>query len=191
MRILFVCVACLGCTWSARRGHATPTVTSDGSIGPEPRRIAKVRALAAEMLGCPRAKVDVGQIDAETFNVGGCGKTATLKCFKAKRFACHAQDESVPAASAGVEDIDRPFDKEAARRTLKSISYADCGTGGPGKITVTFAPEGTCTAIKVSEGTYEDATRACIESRFAKVSVPPFDGTPRTIRYAIDLPTAP
>ncbi len=144
------------------------------------------------MLTCPRDKVDVGQIDAETFNVGGCGKTMTVRCFKAKGFACHEVEERAPASTAKteahVDDIDRPFDREAARRALQSIVYDDCGKGGGGKLMVTFDPSGKCASARVTDGEFEETVRACIEARFAKVSVPPFDGAPRTVRISISLP---
>jgi hypothetical protein len=77
------------------------------------------------------------------------------------------------------------FDKRAARASLSAIPYKDCGGIGQGKLDVTFAPNGTVTAVVVVSGDYVAATRSCIADRFRKATIPAFTGDAHTVGWRI------
>jgi len=80
------------------------------------------------------------------------------------------------------------FDKVAAKNSMQSIAYKDCGTGGPGTVSVVFGPKGNAQSAYVTSGAYDDPTKVCVGQRFAKAKVPPFDGAPVPVVMTIDLP---
>jgi hypothetical protein len=181
----------LACTPMYRRELGTPTVQPDGSIGPESGELRKARKFAVKHLGCPAQKVSVQQVNDVMFQAGGCGRTATIFCEKGRKGLCEAHDDepsAAPAPSAAATVETNPFDVEVARSSLKSVTYADCGIGGVGKIQITIEPSGKTSTVNVVEGTYDESTTRCLFTRFSKVSVPPFTGAPRVLRWTISLP---
>lgn len=88
----------------------------------------------------------------------------------------------VPTASAATE-----LDPEAAKKALGSISYKDCGKGGPGKILVTFKPDGTVERVVLAEGTWEPNVAVCVTRRFMEATVPAFEGASRTVKWSVAL----
>ncbi len=87
-----------------------------------------------------------------------------------------------PPKAAGAE-----FDKGAATSSLKAVPYKDCGSGGAGKVSVTFAPSGSVAGASVSSGDYDGPTKTCIQGRFRGAKVPAFSGDPKTVGWSINL----
>lgn len=101
----------------------------------------------------------------------------------------------VQAASAQTKEGDEvppaPFDSSAAKAAITAVGYLDCGTGGVGKVLVTFGSNGAVARVKVTEGAYADAVRLCIEARYAKLTVPAFSGeAEHSVKFTITLPAA-
>ena len=90
------------------------------------------------------------------------------------------------AAPAGGGGGGAEFDKGAARAALQGIPYKDCGSGGAGSVTVTFAPSGSAVGANVS-GDYDGATKACVAGRFRGAKVPAFGGPPKPVGWKISL----
>lgn len=87
-----------------------------------------------------------------------------------------------PAAGGGGE-----IDKAAASSALKGVPYKDCGSGGPGKVSVTFGPNGNVTSAVVTSGDYDGGTKSCIQNRFKSAKVPAYGGAPKTFGWGISL----
>jgi hypothetical protein len=87
-----------------------------------------------------------------------------------------------PAAGGGGE-----IDKAAASAALKGVPYKDCGSGGPGKVSVTFGPNGNVTSAAVTAGDYDGGTKSCIANRFKSAKVPAYGGAPKTFGWSINL----
>jgi len=86
------------------------------------------------------------------------------------------------AAAPGV-----PLDRDAMRSAVSSVPYKDCGSGGPGKVLLTFAPTGRVRHVSISAGLYDAATTACIIARFRGATIPPFDGPDANVGLSISL----
>jgi len=87
-----------------------------------------------------------------------------------------------PPKPAGAE-----FDKSAAIASLKAVPYKDCGSGGGGKVQVTFAPGGNVSSAVVTAGEYDGATKSCIQNRFKGAKVPAFSGDPKSFAWGVSL----
>lgn len=79
------------------------------------------------------------------------------------------------------------FDKGAAKASLSGIPYKDCGSGGAGKVAVTFAPSGKVSSAVVTAGEYDGGTKSCIQNRFKGAKVPAFSGDPKSFGWSISL----
>lgn len=79
------------------------------------------------------------------------------------------------------------FDKNAAVASLRAVPYKDCGSGGAGKVTVTFAPGGNVSSAVVTAGDYDGATKSCVQNRFKGAKVPAFSGDPKPVGWSISL----
>ena len=84
-------------------------------------------------------------------------------------------------------DAGSHIDKAAATHALKSVPYKDCGTGGPGKVQITFSPSGSVQSAVVTAGEYDGGTKSCIANRFKGAKVPPYDGAPKSFGWSISL----
>lgn len=87
-----------------------------------------------------------------------------------------------PPAAAGGE-----IDKAAAKSALSSVPYKDCGSGGAGKVQVTFGPNGNVTSAVVTAGDYDGGTKNCIQNRFRSAKVPAYGGDPKSFSWSINL----
>jgi serine/threonine protein kinase len=96
-----------------------------------------------------------------------------------------ARPPSTPAATSAAPIGTGEFDRRAAKASLAAVAYKDCGGVGQGKLDVTFAPNGTVTAVSVVAGDYVAATRSCIADRFRKATIPPFSGDAHTVGWRI------
>ncbi|MBI2394288.1 MAG: hypothetical protein HYV09_32250 [Deltaproteobacteria bacterium] len=186
--LLAVLALAIACTPMYRRELSTPTVRSDGSIGPESRGIGKARRFAVAHFKCPGREIAIQQVSDEVFNANGCGRTATIICAKGVRGQCVAEDDA-PVVVKPADGADAGgFDAEVARSSLKSVTYTDCGVGGRGRIQLTIEPSGKTSTVNVIEGTFDEATTKCLVERFGKVSVPPFKGGAHAVRWNFALP---
>ncbi|MGZ3452375.1 MAG: zinc-ribbon domain-containing protein [Polyangiales bacterium] len=93
-----------------------------------------------------------------------------------------AKKDPDPGAGGGGE-----IDKAAASASLKAVPYKDCGSGGPGKVSVTFGPNGNVTSAVVTSGDYDGGTKSCIQNRFKGAKVPAYGGAPKTFGWSISL----
>jgi len=85
-------------------------------------------------------------------------------------------------AYAPEKETEPPLDKRAAREALARVDVSACGSAKDGHAKVTFAPEGSVSAVVVDWPTdLPPATRACIQGAFAKARVLAFDGAPVTL----------
>lgn len=83
------------------------------------------------------------------------------------------------------------FDADAARKVLSGVEYKDCGKGGPGKLLVTFAPDGTVERVVVAEGSWQPPVAICVTRRFSEIGVMPFTGSAHTVKWSVVLEGAP
>lgn len=98
----------------------------------------------------------------------------------------YAPTPATPSAVSPAVEEHAAFVK-TMRAVLQSIPYRDCGASGLGKVELTVTPEGTATDVAVVEGTFDEATAACITERFGHVHVAAFKGPARAFRWKIDL----
>lgn len=108
-------------------------------------------------------------------------KCTSLDCMMGGPGKDPPKDPPKPAAG-GAE-----FDKGAAKSSLSAIPYKDCGSGGAGKVTVTFAPSGNVSSAVVTAGEYDGGTKSCIQNRFKGAKVPAFSGDPKPVGWSISL----
>jgi predicted Zn finger-like uncharacterized protein len=90
--------------------------------------------------------------------------------------------EDPPAAAGGGE-----IDKGAVKSALGGVPYKDCGSGGAGKVQVTFGPNGNVTSAVVTGGDYDGGTKSCIQNRFKSAKVPAYGGAPKSFAWSINL----
>lgn len=103
---------------------------------------------------------------------------------------------SVPHAPVRGDPTDPPFDAEAIRRQVPSLSLADCaqyrGDGsGYGRATIATVPKGAVAAVSV-EGPLGSTPRGwCIGATFRHgLHVRPYSGDPTRVDVAFDVPRA-
>ncbi|UQA61773.1 hypothetical protein [Polyangium aurulentum] len=95
-----------------------------------------------------------------------------------------------PANTAEAPASEPAFDTAAARSSMRSIagSLGACKSspdeeGGSGSVRVTFAPSGAVTQASVEGGGFSGTPLgSCIANRFRGARVPPFAGSPVTVR---------
>lgn len=118
---------------------------------------------------------------AKKFGVGpGADDEAPSKTKNAEKGATKNEASDNSESKPGI-------DKSAARAALEAVPYKDCGSGGDGKVLVTFGPTGTVKSAVVKSGEYDSATKSCIESRFKKPKIPEYSGELKTYTWAITL----
>jgi hypothetical protein len=62
------------------------------------------------------------------------------------------------------------------------------GPSGTASVSVTFAPSGRVTSAKVEGGPFSGTpTGVCIATAFRSAAVPPFDGSPITVRKSVSI----
>lgn len=79
-----------------------------------------------------------------------------------------------------------PFDRGAAASALGAVSVQSCkkpdGPTGVGHVRVTFAPDGSASAVTLDLGPFAGtAVGTCIEGKFRNARVPAFAGTPANV----------
>ena len=109
------------------------------------------------------------------------GACTSLDCMMGSKTGAPPATTTAPPAGGGAQ-----FDKDAARASLSSIPYKDCGSGGSGSVVVTFAPSGNASASVAGDG-LDGGTKACVAGRFSKAHVPPFSGAAHSVGWKISL----
>lgn len=101
--------------------------------------------------------------------------------------------ETETAAAAAAPGGDKPFDRAAANSALSSIasSATSCkkadGPTGSGKVAVTFAPSGRVTTANIEGSFAGTSVGSCIAVRFRSAKIPPFAGSPVTVRKTFTI----
>jgi hypothetical protein len=83
------------------------------------------------------------------------------------------------------------FDPDAAKKVLSGVEYKDCGKGGPAKLLVTFAPDGTVERVVLSEGSWQPPVAICVTRRFSDIGIAPFIGSSHTVKWSVVLDSGP
>lgn len=102
-----------------------------------------------------------------------------------------AKPVDTPAAPAAGGD--RAFSRSAAVSALNAAasSAASCkkpdGPTGRGQVSVTFAPSGRVTTANVGGAFAGTSVGGCVASVFRRATVPPFDGSPVTVRKSFTI----
>jgi predicted Zn finger-like uncharacterized protein len=98
-----------------------------------------------------------------------------------------------PAAAAAAGASDQPFNMGAAKASLGGIAGGaqSCKKGdvsGSGRATVTFAPSGAVQSVTVEGTGFEGTpTGACVARMFRGARVPPFSGSPFSVRKSFSI----
>jgi len=78
-----------------------------------------------------------------------------------------------------------PFERACAAKALASVDLSGClqdGSAGGGHLKVRFVPSGNVDETQVDSPNFTDtATGRCVEERFRRIHIPPFQGSPVTV----------
>jgi predicted Zn finger-like uncharacterized protein len=96
------------------------------------------------------------------------------------------------AAAAAAGGADQPFNMGAAKASLGGIAGGaqSCKKGdasGSGRATVTFAPSGAVQSVTVEGFESNAGTTACVSRMFRGARVPPFSGSPFSVRKSFSI----
>ncbi len=96
------------------------------------------------------------------------------------------------AAAAAAGGADQPFNMGAAKASLGGIAGGAqaCKKGdasGSGRATVTFAPSGAVQSVTVEGFESNAGTTACVSRMFRGARVPPFSGSPFSVRKSFSI----
>jgi hypothetical protein len=177
----------------ATQAAAPDTAAAPTTTAPEPA--------ASGPIGTPGGKAPVGAAPAKPGGAapGGAAPAAEKPAAPAAepggaKKPCKTLEECMggggappPAKPAEPAAGGGEIDKAAASAALKGVPYKDCGSGGPGKVSVTFGPNGNVTSAVVTSGDYDGGTKSCIQSRFKSAKVPAYGGAPKTFGWGISL----
>lgn len=112
---------------------------------------------------------------------GPASKCTTLDC------AMGAGPKDPPPKPTATAAEGGEIDKAAVKSSLSAIPYKDCGSGGPGKVQVTFGPSGSVSSAVVTSGDYDGGTKSCIQNRFKGAKVPAYGGAPKSFAWSVSL----
>lgn len=116
-------------------------------------------------------------------STGPASKCTTLDC----AMGAGAKDPPPPPKPTATAAEGGEIDKGAVKSSLGAIPYKDCGSGGPGKVQVTFGPNGNVTSAVVTSGEYDGGTKSCIQNRFKGAKVPAYGGAPKSFAWSVNL----
>lgn len=173
---------------SAKTGDTPPDPGAGGPIG-QPGTAPSVKGTGAATGGTakPGTAPPAGSTAAPAASKTGDAPPPGAKP------GCKSLEECMGAPKDPPKDPPKPtgggaeFDKGAATSSLKAVPYKDCGSGGPGKVSVTFSPSGSVAGASVTAGDYDATTKGCIAGRFRGAKVPAFSGDPKTVGWSINL----
>ncbi len=142
--------------------------------------LAGAAILAASLLGRTGAKREQhpGSIAAV---VADAEATPTV----AEATPTPSPDPSTAPAPDDAKVVPSPFDLEAAVRALSAVHYGICVVRQPGKIAISFAPDGRVSRVFVVRGHFEPQTLGCLVERFGAARTHPFGGDVQTITAEI------
>ena len=84
------------------------------------------------------------------------------------------------------------FDRECTARAVGLVNLSDCAkdtSGGSGHLRIQLLPSGGVGNAHVDSPNFAGtATARCIEERFSRIHIPPFEGAPVTIGKSFTLP---
>jgi hypothetical protein len=98
-----------------------------------------------------------------------------------------------PKATPPPPPAGNEFDKGAASAAMsaaasRAMACKGDGPSGTASVSVTFAPSGRVTSAKVDGGPFSGTpTGGCIATAFRSATVPPFDGSPITVRKSVSI----
>jgi hypothetical protein len=98
-----------------------------------------------------------------------------------------------PTAAPPPPPSGNEFDRSAASSAMsaaasRAMSCKGDGPAGTASVSVTFAPSGRVTSAKVEGGPFSGTpTGGCIATAFRSATVPPFDGSPITVRKTVSI----
>jgi outer membrane biosynthesis protein TonB len=99
---------------------------------------------------------------------------------------------AAPAKDAGDPNA---FNEAVARQRLAGLNSVlvfckkEGGVTGPGMATVTFAPEGTVTTVTLDPAYSGTPAGDCVANYFRRAKVNPFQGGPRAVTHAFEVPS--
>ncbi len=163
-----------------------PTTAPAGETPPEPTGGPIGKAAAAPPTKGDPGTAAKGTTPAPTTNekptTSPTTKCTSLDCMMGAKDP-PKKEEPKPAPAAGGGEID----KAAVKSALGGVPYKDCGSGGAGKVQVTFGPNGKVSSASVTSGSYDAATKSCIAGRFKSAKVPAYGGDPKSFAWSINL----
>jgi hypothetical protein len=172
---------------------ATASTTAPASAGSTAAQAAPVRAQTASAAPAeePRAPSDEPAPAAAPAPASLADAMAAAVGKPAPPAAPEADTANTAEAPASEPD----FDPAAARSSMRAIagSLGACKSspdeeGGSGNVRVTFAPSGAATqAVVEGGGLAGTPLGSCVASRFRGARVPPFAGSPVTVRQSFTL----
>jgi hypothetical protein len=166
----------------------SPTVVTPGSKDPKESSTAKPKGdttSAPDKTSKPAAdKGDKGDKGDPTAKTPKVQPTAT---------AAAPGDMPKPEPIAAPPPAADEFNQSAARSALSAAASRAAGCKGDGpsgtaSVSVTFAPSGRVTSAKVDGGPFAGTPAGgCIASAFRSATVPPFGGSPITVRKTVNI----
>lgn len=176
-------------------------VPSEGGATSAPASIrpgAGVRAVAAVAASPAEPRANAEETAPTVAPATGAGPASLADAMAA------AVGKPAPAAAPAAVEVtntaeapasEPAFDTGAARSSMRAIagSLAGCKSspddeGGSGQVRVTFAPSGAATQAVVEGGNLAGTPLgSCVASRFRGARVPPFAGSPVTVRQTFTL----
>lgn len=107
---------------------------------------------------------------------------------------------ATPAGTAPADEApagDGGFDRALAARLLSAgadrarACARPSGPSGPGRVRLTFSPDGSITSADVEAPFKDTEVGRCVAHELARVSLPAFAGSPVTVTKRFDIPAAP
>jgi len=183
----------------------TPAAVGAAVPAPAPAPLAGVQSLAAPDKGVraeaappaePRAPAaePASKEEAQAASAAPASLADAMAAAVGKT-APAAVPAAEPANAAEAPASEPAFDTAAARSSMRSIagSLGACKSspdeeGGSGNVRVTFAPSGAVTQAAVEGGGFSGTPLgSCIANRFRGARVPPFAGSPVTVRQSFTV----
>jgi len=169
-----------------------------------------VRNLAERELACPGDAIEISKDEPRVYSASGCGMTVRIACHDPHESTGAQWGWSDPLTAGNRAEcekiLDRPqqpvtvtsaplfaFDRDLAAKLLSSATErakscgAPNGPRGKGTARVTFATNGSVSAVEI-EAPFENSEEGrCVKRELERVSMPGFSGTPVTVKKAFEI----
>ncbi len=175
-------VAAAATETAAAPGETAPDPAAGGPIGKPGGKPAAGGAATGTAKAGTTATAGGTAAATETAKPSPASKCTTLDCAMGGTAPAPTAKPAETAPAGGGE-----IDKSAAIAALKNVPYKDCGSGGAGKVTVTFGGTGSVQSAVVTAGEYDGGTKSCIQNRFKGAKVPAYGGAPKSFGWSISL----